>query len=498
MRKELKKKKAIYIVSIFVLLVILIGISYALLQKVLVGSKEQIVRSGNLSLIFGEEKNAISLTEAYPVSDSEGLASSGFSFIVENNGNVGADYELSLEDVPISENQVRLSDDNIKYSLTKKGEVGDVTILSSVERKLDSGYIGAKETRSYELKLWLREDFSGEIEGQVFKAKLKIQAMQGEDKNLASRLIKDYSNDSSITSYQDGDKTKMYTFLATVGEQQVGYTAEELTEYRYIGNVPNNYIKFNDELWRIIGVFTVEDKDGKKEQRVKIMRSDSLGTYSWDSSYSETDYGKNRWSDARLMRLLNPGYENQSIGGSLYYNKGKGQCYANKNDGAKACDFTTIGLSTTAKDMIKEAKWYVAGDRTNSRSTTVFYKMERGTTVYSSVTHPREISWIGHVGLIYPSDYGYTYSLGINPTCYDSMISCSNASALGWMVPNSSRSWTLTPYTDAAEQVFMVDKEGLSFNTAYWPHHVYPSLYLKPTVKINAGTGTDSDPFIVE
>ena len=35
------------------------------------------------------------------------------------------------------------------------------------------------------------------------------------------------------------------------------------TDYRYIGANPNNYVKFNDELWRIIGVFGVDDGTGK-------------------------------------------------------------------------------------------------------------------------------------------------------------------------------------------------------------------------------------------
>ena len=104
---------------------------------------------------------------------------------------------------------------------------------------------------------------------------------------------------------------------------------------RYIGANPNNYVYFNCsdynnptadtcELWRIIGVFNnVTKSDGSKENLVKIIRADSLGTYLWDFKRggvgtSTTDYGSNDWSDSQLMMMLNPtsylksGYTNSS------------------------------------------------------------------------------------------------------------------------------------------------------------------------------------------
>ena len=47
---------------------------------------------------------------------------------------------------------------------------------------------------------------------------------------------------------------------------------------RYEGSNPNNYVKFNDELWRIIGVFG---------NNVKLIRSENIGELGWDSSDEE-------------------------------------------------------------------------------------------------------------------------------------------------------------------------------------------------------------------
>ena len=51
---------------------------------------------------------------------------------------------------------------------------------------------------------------------------------------------------------------------------------------RYYGSNPNNYVRFNNELWRIIGVFG---------NNVKLIRSEKLGDLSWDSSASSINSG---------------------------------------------------------------------------------------------------------------------------------------------------------------------------------------------------------------
>ena len=51
---------------------------------------------------------------------------------------------------------------------------------------------------------------------------------------------------------------------------------------RYYGANPNNYVSFNNELWRIIGVF---------KDNVKLVRKDSLGNLSWDTSESSVNHG---------------------------------------------------------------------------------------------------------------------------------------------------------------------------------------------------------------
>ena len=80
---------------------------------------------------------------------------------------------------------------------------------------------------------------------------------------------------------------------------------------RFIGADPENYVWFNDELWRIIGVMNnIDNGSGKKEARLKIIRNESIGEYSWDNKAngtgsSESIYGSNDWTDSALQIVLN-------------------------------------------------------------------------------------------------------------------------------------------------------------------------------------------------
>ncbi|UKI26430.1 MAG: hypothetical protein L6V91_06475 [Bacilli bacterium] len=161
------------------------------------------------------------------------------------------------------------------------------------------------------------------------------------------------------------------------------------------------------ETWRIIGVF-----DGK----VKIMRGSVIGSYSWNSSASDINsgLGVNEWSESDLMKLLNSGYDSESVGGSLYWNAKSGTCYNGKNNATTSCDFTSTGLkNATTRDLIAETIYYTRGHNDSGISdiyVNAMYDKERVSgTVYSG----HSTSWTGKVAIPYPSDYGYAADLSL-------------------------------------------------------------------------------------
>ena len=321
----------------------------------------------------------------------------------------------------------------------------------------------------------------------------------------ASETLIAKANPESLdyNSATDEQKNQMWTF-SHESTEQLGAT----TDYRYIGANPNNYVKFNDELWRIIGVFDVDDGTGKIEKRLKIVRNESIGNYSWDNkdttTGAENSYGKNNWPDARLNYLLNAGHESETYGGSLYWNRKSGTCYYGQNNATTSCDFTSTGLTDAAKEMIGDAKWYLGGTANYTSSSnglaSHFYKYERGTTVYSG----RSTNWTGKVGLIYPSDYGYATSGNSSTTratCLaKELYNWDGASACyqnDWLF-KSSYMWSLSPYSSFSSYVFFVSSSGfVNYYYAASARGVWPVVYLKSTIKVTTGTGSSDSPFIL-
>ncbi len=296
-------------------------------------------------------------------------------------------------------------------------------------------------------------------------------------------------------------KNQMWTFPHEATEQ-----LKATTDYRYIGANPNNYVKFNDELWRIIGVFDVADGTGKIEKRMKIIRNESIGNYSWDNSTTESSSGTNNWLVARLNYLLNPGHESETYGGSLYWNRKSGTCYVGSRNATTSCDFTSTGLNDTAKSMIGDAKWYLGGtsDWTTSSNGLAlhWYKYERGTTVIIG----RSTNWTGKVGLMYPSDYGYATSGGNSTNRASCMAkelyhwndsSYSDCKNNDWLL-NTPYQWTMSPRADYSSGVFLVSDTGSVSNPdAGYAYAGRPVVHLKSTIKVISGSGSSTDPFIL-
>ena len=275
---------------------------------------------------------------------------------------------------------------------------------------------------------------------------------------------------------------------------------------RYYGASPNNYIYFNCEtypdtnceLWRIIGVF-----DGK----LKLIRNESIGRYSWDnkdtSTGAETNYGKNDWSTARLMKLLNPSdyYEvdtnDNNLGQSLYYNSASGKCYRNQKNSTTSCDFTGTGMKNdTTRNMIAETTWNIGGWNTSKIYSNLIYGYERGTTVYTD----RPTTWTGKIALAYPSDYGYAADFN---QCKQTLYNYSDTTCISnnWIKIvfdiTSGYAFFLTPYSSDSSSVYAYDsnfKVSVSWSYDYFSI-VVPVLYLNSELGIESGDGSESSPY---
>ena len=287
-----------------------------------------------------------------------------------------------------------------------------------------------------------------------------------------------------------------------------------VTDYRYYGPSPNNYVCLDMEggstcpdkhLYRIIGSI-YEEKENTN--RIKVIKATPLtdGTtkgFSWDytssGSYSNIwatitsgNYSNSLTSGSQLMKLLNSGAWWNGTSGSYY----------NNNTTATSINFTNYKLSDKAKSYITTSRYYLGGYNTSSGvMTNQFYAYERVTARYDT---NRPLYWDGMVGLMYPSDFGYAAGnscvTGTDPYNYDG--GCKNKDWL-WMTTSSDYTggaeWLMSPDSGDSYYVFSVDSAGFVRNVRL-SHDTFaarPVFYLSSSASISEGEGTSAAPYIL-
>ena len=222
---------------------------------------------------------------------------------------------------------------------------------------------------------------------------------------------------------------------------------DEHGDIRYYGANPNNYVSFNNELWRIIGVI-----DGK----IKIIRNESIGNYKWAS------IGINNWDDSDLKSYLN----------GEYYNS----------------------IDSTYKNMISKETYYLGGPTGSNYQTLTasgYYDAERDSSqVYSG----NPVSTKQYIGLMYPSDYGYAAgSSCLSTTLYDYDSNCKNSDYLSIGV----NEWLQAPtasYSSNAARLYSAGYVNTGNNVTH-SFEVRPVLYLTSETQITGGDGSSSNLF---
>ena len=284
-------------------------------------------------------------------------------------------------------------------------------------------------------------------------------------------------------SFTSTTRTKLNNHIISLAGTTQG-TGQVVNEngYRYEGKNPNNYVYFNNELWRIIGVFDSTSHGVSNTNLVKIIRNDSIGGYAWHKSNT------NDWPNSSLYHLLNDYYYTATDGTSSSY------CYQSSTTVTGNCDYTQIGLQTDYRNMVQtNTTWYLGGPSSDSNPTSTFYANERDATkIYSG----RSASTIGNVGLMYASDYGYSVLSSScartkNLSSYNTNACAGNA----WLKKESTE-WTITPPSGSFGGVWDVVYTGyVYYSSATSGYASRPVLYLKSNVTVMGGDGSLDNPY---
>ena len=457
--KEKKGIKISIILTLIGVVSLVTGITFAIYENTINAGKSQVIKTGVVNFTLTESTNGLVLDNLQELTDYEGMAQETFyEFTIKNTGNTITDYEISLVDKPNSSyTGTILNEKYIKVGLLKNNSKEIIVNLKEVNRLIDKVTLDVEDTVNYKLRLWL--DF-GDLEdeakealvGQQIFLALKINGIQNVNKipTGADTLIKLTNNK---------DNSGLYTIThAKDSTLQIG-TNEDITEYRYRGASPKNYVTFNNEVWRIIGVFPTDDGTGNIENRIKIIKDQSIGDRSWDTGES------NNWArPATLNTELNTTYLNS--------------------------------LDSTSKSMISNAKFYLGGYGGSKIKKDVMYQYERkiNGSKYFYKTNPN--SWVGKLGLMYASDYGYAVSDECTSNLYD--YNNTTCKTNNWLF-KSINEWLLPQYATFSSYALYVYSGGNVYNYVVnrSQNGARPVLYLKSNVKITGGDGTSSNPYIL-
>ncbi len=159
--------------------ILLIGGSYAYLTLTLNSNKKNTLTSGNLNIVLEEEGTTINLEKAYPLGEQEGLQGTPYSFQVINQGTINGKYQLYLEDDEIEDNEERIANKYIRYSLERNDATIKVGKLDELEDNLlDEVSINRGVTNNYNLRLWIDKDADNLAMDKVLSKKLKLETSQ--------------------------------------------------------------------------------------------------------------------------------------------------------------------------------------------------------------------------------------------------------------------------------------------------------------------------------
>ena len=316
--------------------------------------------------------------------------------------------------------------------------------------------------------------------------------------------------DTLIKLTDNKDSSGLYTITHPADSTlQIGAN-ESITEYRYRGASPKNYVKFNNETWRIIGIFPTDDGTGKIENRIKIIKDQSIGNKYWDVGTTAYNYSKQDnlmllQDDNKIkVKYLEKSNEYDVIGlatpdATPFRNNWTG---ATLNTELNTTYLNS--LDSTSKSMIGNTKYYLGGKNVTYNDGYVdtplqFYSYERKISGSSYYYGSNPNSWTGKLGLMYLSDYGYASSNCENKKLYDDNSSSNDIRACNttnWLF-NNDYQWLLPQNASVSNYAFYVNWVGgvndVIVNNNQ--HGVRPVLYLISSAQIIGGNGTSSSPY---
>ena len=415
------------------------------------------------------------------------------------------DDKLRFRLVSVNDNKETIIEDNLTLE-----NINGTTIYTDII----SANTTTEITRTYRLYIWIDSS---------------VNICSGDTTANCDYTLTEWSNlFASIKVNVNGKYTVPTNFVETVKNKysennQDGIVAvntrgdlasstDTIREYRYSGTNVKNYLKFNNETWRIVGIFNEENADGVKEERIKLVKDEPIS----NDLEAPTTITKNNVS----YRIVKPSPEKYRY---FYWNSPYGNYSGNYSDWTKAGSMYYLnenylnGLKNS--DLIENMKYYLGNvtidtdDTYNVYGTNKeIYLQERASTecgedVYSNshknscnIWNGNQASWSGKIALLYPSDFVYATSSTNWSQNANNMLNNGIAYDNWLFNENIKYEWFLSPASNFPNSAVDWNVEcGLDYGDANRRDASFrPVLSLGSQAMIISGSGSINDPYLLK
>ena len=251
-----KKQLLLSIGLVLILVLMIVGISYAAFKFTGTGKKENTITTGAITMKYTESTNVINMTGALPTTDKTGKVrlteGEYFDFTLEGTiqGTENINWEIAAEDVTTSSKKIdgkyiklyltSLSDDGTETEvMTPKVYSADTTENTYTGRptnmmSLAKGSTSTSFSTKYRLRMYVDESYNPQGDGGDLSFSVKINAYGKTGEMMLSTV--------SETLQSNG-----------LGANGVFDTSD--SEQTFItGTDPNNYIWYSGKLWRAVSI----------------------------------------------------------------------------------------------------------------------------------------------------------------------------------------------------------------------------------------------------
>ena len=254
-----KKRQLLLSIGLVLILVLMIvGISYAAFKFVGLGTKPNTITTGAITMEYTESTNTISMTGALPTTDATGKVrlteGEYFDFTIKSSikGNANINWEIAAEDITPSSAK-KMDGKNIKLYLTKLNgdkeeevmapKVYNATTSANTKTgrpsgvmSLATGTMSTSETTNYRLRMYVDEDYNPQGDGGGLSFSVKINAYGKVKEAPTGSKIKAYMTQADLnkenftppqTDFHADDYRSKITTIITKNDNIVPATATE-------------------------------------------------------------------------------------------------------------------------------------------------------------------------------------------------------------------------------------------------------------------------------